>query len=85
MHMKDPVDLVSVGTFRSPAHAQKAKGVLDVAGIESTTLLDPSGPTAGESRNTWLGRRPKNAVTRLLVRAEDVDKAAKALLGHYLL
>jgi hypothetical protein len=83
--MKDPADLVSVGTFGSLAHAQKAKGVLNMAGIESATLLDPNSPIAGESTYTWPGGRPKNAVAQLLVRAEDVDKAAEALLRHYLL
>jgi Putative prokaryotic signal transducing protein len=73
-------DLIAVATFRSPADAQTAKGILDVAGIESTIRADPSIPS---SRYNTPGAFPKNAVTQLLVRAEDVDKAGEVLRkGH---
>ncbi len=72
--MKSP-DLVSVATFRSPADAQEAKNLLDVAGIESVIRADPS---QAESNYSLAGAWPKNAVTQLLVDASDFDRASRA-------
>jgi Putative prokaryotic signal transducing protein len=67
MTTKSP-ELVSVGTFRSIADAQIAKGILDEAGIESMIRSDNAG-----------GMYPAIDAAYLLVRAEDVDKADEAL------
>jgi hypothetical protein len=61
-------DLVVVSTFASPADAQIAKTVLDRAGIESMTRADNAG-----------GMYPALSRVELLVRADDVQKAAAAL------
>jgi hypothetical protein len=61
-------DLVPVSTFRSAVDAQIAKGILDGAGIESMIRSDNAG-----------GMYPAIAGAELLVRAEDVEKAADAL------
>jgi len=69
-------DLVSIATFRSPADAQTAKNILDVAGIDSVVRPDPS---QAASNYSLAGAWPKNAVTQLLVSAEDVQRAGEAL------
>ena len=61
-------ELVSVGTFRSVADAQIAKGILDEAGVEAMIRSDNAG-----------GMYPAIDGAYLLVRAEDVDKANEAL------
>ena len=61
-------DLMVVSTFRSTADAQVAKGILDGAGIESMIRSDNAG-----------GMYPALAGAELLVRAEDLTKAADAL------
>ena len=61
-------ELVSVGTFRSMADAQVAKGILDEAGVESMIRSDNAG-----------GMYPAIDGAYLLVRAEDVDRANEAL------
>jgi Putative prokaryotic signal transducing protein len=63
-----PSDLVAVSTFRSPADAQIAKGILDGVGIQSMIRSDNAG-----------GMYPAIAGADLLVRTEDVDKAKQAL------
>ena len=60
--------LVAVSTFRSPADAQIARGILDEAGIESIIRSDDAG-----------GMYPGISGTDLLVRAEDRERAAEAL------
>jgi hypothetical protein len=75
-------DLIAVATFRSPSDAQTAKGILDVAGVESLIRADQSALFAPPSRYNAPGAFPKNVVTQLLVRAEDVDKADEALHRH---
>lgn len=69
-------DLIAVSTCRSRADAQTAKGILDEAGIESLIQSDPSitrwGPTQGK-------HFAESNATQLMVRAEDVDRAAGAL------
>ena len=61
-------DLIAISTFRSAAHAQIAKGILDEAGIESIIRSDNAG-----------GMYPAMAGADLLVRAEDAERAADAL------
>ena len=61
-------DVVAVSTFRSTADAQIAKGILDEAGIESMIRSDNAG-----------GMYPAIAGADLMVRAEDLEKANKAL------
>jgi hypothetical protein len=67
---------VAVSIFRSQAAAQKAKSVLDQAGIESELRSDPSNmhwvPTQGK-------HFAESNATQLMVRAEDVDKAGEVL------
>jgi len=65
--MKSPA-LVVVRTFRSPAEAGVAKGVLDEAGIRSMIRSDNAG-----------GMYPSLAGADLLVRQEDLDTALEAL------
>jgi Putative prokaryotic signal transducing protein len=61
-------DLVVLSTFRSTPDALIAQGVLDDAGIESMIRADNAG-----------GMYPALSGAELLVRAEDVQKANKAL------
>jgi hypothetical protein len=61
-------DLIAVATFPSVADAQIARGVLDEAGIESMLRSDNAG-----------GMYPALGGTELLVRAEDLARAAEAL------
>ncbi len=61
-------DLVVVSTFRSPADAQIAKGVLDNVWIDSIIRVDNAG-----------GMYPAIGAAELLVRSEDVQKAKEAL------
>jgi len=63
-------DLIAVSTFRSPADAQVAKGVLDAAGIESMIRSDNAG-----------GMYPAISGAELLVRSEDSARAHDALTG----
>ena len=67
----DSPDLVAVSTFRSIPDAQIAKGILDDAGIESMIRSDNGG-----------GMFPAIAGAELLVRAEDVEKAAELLASN---
>ena len=61
-------DLIAVSTFPSTADARMAKGMLDEVGIESMIRSDNAG-----------GMYPAIAGADLLVRAEDVQRAAAAL------
>ena len=74
--MMSSSDLISISTFRTRADAQKAKSVLDQAGIESVLQSDPTviqwGPTQGK-------HFPESNATQLMVCAEDLDKAGEAL------
>jgi Putative prokaryotic signal transducing protein len=75
-------ELIAVATFWSPAHAQKAKGILAEAGIESMIRPDPADVDVSRSRITsgnFTGGWPGPAVVQLMVKAEDVDKAGAAL------
>ena len=60
--------LVTVGTFRSMADAQIARGVLDQAGIESIIRADNAG-----------GMYPTLSSADLIVRPEDAEKATEIL------
>ncbi len=60
--------LVVIGSYRSSAEAQVAKGVLDEIGIESMIRTDDAG-----------GMYPGISGADLLVRAEDADDARAAL------
>jgi hypothetical protein len=74
-----PADVVSVSTFRSRAHAQKAHRILDKAGIESIIRPDPmildrnQDPTTNKRYSLYCDG------AQLMVRAEDVDQAVQAL------
>ena len=61
-------DLRVVSTFPSAADAHIAKGVLDDAGIDSMIRSDNAG-----------GMYPGISGADLLVRAEDVEQASRAL------
>lgn len=61
-------NLITLSTFRSTADAQVAKGILDEAGIESMIRSDNAG-----------GMYPALAGADLLVRTEDVGRAANEL------
>ena len=63
--------LAVVSTFRSAFDAEVAKGVLEEAGIESMIRSDNAG-----------GMYPALSGAELLVRVEDLDKAAGALQGR---
>lgn len=67
----NPSDLIAVSTFPSAIDAQIAKGVLDDAGIESMIRSDNAG-----------GMYPALGGADLLVRAEDLTRAAEALQRH---
>ncbi len=60
--------LVSIGSFRSAADAQIAKGVLDAVGIDSMIRADDAG-----------GMYSGIGGVELLVRADDAGRAAEAL------
>lgn len=61
--------LSAISTFRTPADAQVAKGILDDVGIESMIRSDNAG-----------GMYPAIAAAELLVRAEDSARAHDALI-----
>jgi hypothetical protein len=61
-------ELIASSTFRSTSDAQIAKSILDEAGIESMIRSDRAG-----------GMHPAISGADLLLRAEDVEKAAEAL------
>jgi hypothetical protein len=61
-------ELVSVATFGSTADAHVAKGILDEVGVECMVRSDNAG-----------GMYPGIGGVELLVRAEDVQRAADAL------
>ena len=69
MHMK-PEALVVVSTFPNVIDAELAKSALDAADVDSFIQADDAG-----------GMRPHLAMphVRLLVRAEDADRAAEIL------
>ena len=79
MELTKSLNLIAVSTFRSQADAQKAKSVLDEAGIDSLVQADPTiirwGPTQGK-------HFAESNATQLMVRADDVDSAAIALSGR---
>jgi hypothetical protein len=64
----ESTQLITLSTFRSPADAQIAKGILDAAGIESVIRSDDAG-----------GMYPAIGGADLLVRGEDAEKASARL------
>jgi len=64
----ESTQLITLSTFRSPADAQIAKGILDAAGIESVIRSDDAG-----------GMYPAIGGVDLLVRGEDAHKASALL------
>jgi len=62
--------LVVVGTFLTTMEAELARGALDAADIESMVSADDAG---GMRPGLWVSG------VRLLVRAEDVARAAEVL------
>jgi len=72
-------DAVSVGRFRTKAHAQKAKNLLDQAGIESMIRRDPMTLDRLQDPETNKRFSHYNDQVQLMVRGEDVDKAIHAL------
>jgi hypothetical protein len=67
--MTDP-ELVVVGTFLHQIDADMARGALEAADIESMISADDAG---GLRPHLWMGG------IRLLVRAEDAERAAEIL------
>jgi hypothetical protein len=72
-------DVISVGTFRTKAHAQKAKHILDQAGVESMMRRDAM--TLDRLQDPTVNKRFSSYTdhVQLMVRGEDVDKALHAL------
>ena len=71
-------DVVPIGRFRTKVHAQKAKTLLDQAGIESMIRRDAM--TLDRLQDPASGRVSSyNDHVQLMVRGEDVDKALHAL------
>jgi hypothetical protein len=62
--------LVVVGTFLNHVEADMARGALEAADIESMISADDAG---GLRPHLWMGG------IRLLVRAEDAERAAEIL------
>ena len=75
--MKSP-DLIAVSIFRTQADAQKAKSLLDQAGIESELRSDPSNFHRDDAPTQGKHFAESNA-TQLMVRVEDIDKAGGLL------
>lgn len=61
-------ELTVVSTFRTPAEAQVAQGMLEDAGIQTLVRSDNAG-----------GMYPSLAEVELLVRVEDLDRATELL------
>jgi hypothetical protein len=66
----DNDELVAVRTFLNKFEAELAHGALVAADIESTIAADDAG---GTRPGLWMGG------VRLLVRAEDVERAGRIL------
>ena len=64
-------ELMVVGTFLNRIEAEIAQGALQAADIESMISADDAG---GMRPGMWLGRE-----VRLLVRAEDAERASEIL------
>jgi hypothetical protein len=63
-------ELVVVGTFLNKMEAEMAQGALEAADIDSMVSADDAG---GLRPSLWMGG------VRLLVRAEDAERASKVL------
>ena len=67
-------ELMVVGTFLNRIEAEIARGALEAADIESIVSADDAG---GMRPGMWLGRE-----VRLMVRADDAERASKILVSH---
>jgi hypothetical protein len=67
-------ELMVVGTFLNRIEAELARGALEAAEIESIVSADDAG---GMRPGMWLGRE-----VRLMVRAEDAERAGKVLVSQ---
>jgi hypothetical protein len=73
MHM-DNSKLVAVGTYTNKIDADLAQGALEAAEIEAIVTADDAG---GTQPGLWVG-----GGVRVLVRAEDVQRAKEILSGN---
>jgi hypothetical protein len=69
----DQSKLVAVGTYPNKVDAELAQGALEASDIESMVSADDAG---GLQPGLWLGEGVK-----VLVRAEDAERAKKILSG----
>jgi hypothetical protein len=69
----DDEKLVAVGTYQNKIDAELAQGALEAADIEAMVAADDAG---GLQPGLWVGEG-----VRVLVRAEDVERAKEILSG----
>ena len=69
----DDENLVAVGSYPNRIEAEIAQGALDAADIEAIVSADDAG---GLQPGLWVGEG-----VRVLVRAEDAERAKKILSG----
>ncbi|HEY3042978.1 MAG TPA: DUF2007 domain-containing protein [Vicinamibacterales bacterium] len=70
----DNSKLVAVGTYTNKIDADLAQGALEAAEIEAIVTADDAG---GTQPGLWVG-----GGVRVLVRAEDVQRAKEILSGN---
>ena len=70
----DQSKLVAVGTYPNKVDAELAQGALEASDIESMVSADDAG---GLQPGLWVGEG-----VRVLVRAEDAERAKKILSGE---
>ena len=69
----DDEKLVAVGTYQNKIDAELAQGALEAADIEAMVAADDAG---GLQPSLWVGEG-----VRVLVRAEDAERAKEILSG----
>ena len=69
----DDEKLVAVGTYQNKIDAELAQGALEAADIEAMVAADDAG---GLQPGLWVGEG-----VRVLVRAEDAERAKEILSG----
>ena len=67
--------LVAVGTYPNKIDADLAQGALEAGDIEAMVTADDAG---GQQPALWMGKG-----VRVLVRAEDAEKAKEILNGTF--
>ena len=67
-------ELVAVGTYPNKIDAELAQGALEAANIEAMVTADDAG---GLQPGLWMGEG-----VRVLVRAEDAERAREILNGQ---